>query len=75
MNFTPLLALGLPSGFEWFLIAGVALVFFGPQRIPKLARAVGRSLGEFKKGRSESDDAPHEIEDTEKKPSLTDRQK
>ncbi len=50
---TPLLALGLPSGSEWILIGILALVFFGPDKIPQLARSVGKSLNEFKKARED----------------------
>jgi sec-independent protein translocase protein TatA len=73
----PLLAFGLPSGSEWLLIGALALLFFGSERIPQLARAVGRSINEFKRGRSE-DDSQHELDDKDdddKKPRLDDRQK
>mgnify|MGYP006266729725 FL=1 len=43
------------EGIEWIilLIIVAALFLFGPQKLPQLARGVGRSLGEFRRGRLE----------------------
>ncbi len=49
----PLLAFNLPQGGEWILIVILALIFFGPSQIPKLARGLGKSVSEFKKAREE----------------------
>ncbi|NEW07058.1 twin-arginine translocase TatA/TatE family subunit [Paenibacillus sp. SYP-B3998] len=38
---------------EILLIAIVALVLFGPQKLPEIGRAVGRTISEFKKGTRE----------------------
>lgn len=43
--------MGLPSGAEWFVILVVALLLFG-KRLPEVARSMGRSITEFKKGLS-----------------------
>lgn len=48
-----LFALGLPEGAEWFWIFIVVVLFFGANKIPDLARGLGRSVGEFKKAREE----------------------
>jgi sec-independent protein translocase protein TatA len=37
------------SGIEWVLIFVVALILFGPKKLPELGRAVGKSIREFKK--------------------------
>ena len=43
------------EGIEWIviLIIVAVLLLFGPQKLPELARGVGRALGEFRRGRME----------------------
>jgi len=39
---------------DWLIIAVVAgILFYGSTKIPQLAHSLGRSVGEFKKGRLE----------------------
>ena len=45
---TPL-AIGMPSGFEWLIIAGIGLLIFG-KRLPEVGRSLGKGIVEFKKG-------------------------
>ncbi|NNN17954.1 MAG: twin-arginine translocase TatA/TatE family subunit [Thermoplasmata archaeon] len=41
---------------DWLIIAVVAgILFYGSTKIPQLARSLGRSMGEFKRGRLEVD--------------------
>ena len=34
---------------EFLLILGVALIFFGPRKLPQISRQIGKSLAEFRK--------------------------
>lgn len=44
---------GQPGLFEILLVVLILVLFFGARRLPDLARSLGRSIQEFKKGRSE----------------------
>jgi sec-independent protein translocase protein TatA len=57
------LAIGMPGPLEVILILVVILVLFGAKRLPELARSLGRSLGEFKKGRQEGERSLSELDD------------
>ncbi len=41
------------GGWEMLLIAVVALLVFGPKRLPELARSMGRGLAEFRRASSD----------------------
>lgn len=45
----------LPGGFEWIIILIIiaVLLLFGPQKLPELAKGIGRALGEFRRGKME----------------------
>ncbi len=47
------LALGLPTGMDWLFIAALALLFFGVNKMPLIARSLGRGVGEFTKIKDE----------------------
>jgi sec-independent protein translocase protein TatA len=40
-------------GPEWFVVLGVIVLLFGAKKLPELARSLGRSSSEFKKGLKE----------------------
>jgi len=44
MNFGP---------WEWLIVLGVILLLFGAKKLPELARSLGKSSSEFKKGMKE----------------------
>jgi TatA/E family protein of Tat protein translocase len=44
---------GLGAG-ELFLILGICVLFFGPKKIPMLARGMGEAIREFKKSKEDS---------------------
>jgi len=45
----PVIALGLPSGGEWIVVAIVAVLLFG-KRLPEVGKSLGKGIVEFKKG-------------------------
>ena len=49
------------------LILVLALIIFGPKKLPEIGRAVGQTLSEFKKSAKElTSDAVEEIEEVKK---------
>jgi sec-independent protein translocase protein TatA len=51
---------GMPGGAEVLLILFIILLLFGAKKLPELSRSLGKSLGEFKKGK---EDLEKEIRD------------
>lgn len=45
----------MPGGIELAVIVLIAILLFGANKIPKLARSTGQAMGEFQKGREEID--------------------
>jgi sec-independent protein translocase protein TatA len=48
-----LLAFGMPAAPEWIFIGILALVLFGPKRIPEIARGLGKALGELQRAKED----------------------
>ena len=43
----------VPGGMEIMVVLLVAVLLFGANKLPKLARSTGQAMGEFRKGREE----------------------
>ncbi|MGG4479411.1 twin-arginine translocase TatA/TatE family subunit [Paenibacillus illinoisensis] len=64
-----------PTGF--ILLAVIALLLFGPNKLPELGRAVGRTFREFKEGAREiisEDDSSNRKEQEKSKPLAVDNE-
>nr|WP_325047908.1 twin-arginine translocase TatA/TatE family subunit [Halococcoides cellulosivorans] len=53
----------MAGGPELLVILLIAVLLFGANKIPKLARSTGEAMGEFKKGREEVEQELEEIKD------------
>ena len=43
----------MPGGMELMIILFIAILLFGANKLPALARSSGQAIGEFKRGREE----------------------
>jgi len=59
--------MGRVSGWEWLIILAVLLLLFGARKLPELARSLGASAKEFRKG-IEAGSTDEEEESTEAEP-------
>ena len=53
---TSLFVIGMPGLPEMLIIGGIFILFFGANKLPGLAKSIGKSANEFKKGLK--DDTP-----------------
>nr|WP_202932572.1 twin-arginine translocase TatA/TatE family subunit [Halorussus salinus] len=53
----------MPGGMEMMVILLIAVLLFGANKIPKLARSTGEAMGEFKKGRQEVEEELQEMQE------------
>ena len=54
----------VPGGMEMVVILLIAVLLFGANKIPKLARSTGQAMGEFQKGRQQVEQELEEMEET-----------
>lgn len=54
----------VPGGMEMVVILLIAVLLFGANKIPKLARSTGQAMGEFQKGRQQVEQELQELEET-----------
>lgn len=50
---------------ELILILAIALVIFGPSKLPEIGKSLGKALSEFKSGASQTQDKKDEPKDGE----------
>ena len=68
-----IIAFGMPGPMEWIIILIVAVLLFG-RRLPEIARGMGKSLTEFKKGIKEAEnEVTKPVEDDIVTPESTDQ--
>ena len=53
----------VPGGMEMVVILLIAVLLFGANKIPKLARSTGQAMGEFQRGRKEVEQELEEIQE------------
>ena len=71
MNPASILAIG-PLGTPEMIIIGILiLVLFGAKKLPTFARSLGKSMGEFKKARTEFEQELHNAQEEVERPKIT----
>jgi sec-independent protein translocase protein TatA len=53
---------------ELLIIFGIAIVIFGPSKLPQIGAGLGKAIRDFKKGVSSNEDG-EEVDKDDKKPS------
>jgi sec-independent protein translocase protein TatA len=67
--FSPIFAIGPFGPTELIIILFIVLLLFGAKKLPDLARGLGKSVSEFKKGTSEAEKEIKDALDSEPKAS------
>ncbi|MDZ7730693.1 MAG: twin-arginine translocase TatA/TatE family subunit [Natrialbaceae archaeon] len=64
VDIAPLFIPGAPGGPELLIILFIAILLFGANKIPQLARSTGEAMGEFQKGREKVETELEEMRET-----------
>ena len=56
--------MGAFQPWHWILVALIALIVFGPSKLPELGAALGKSIKEFKKSTSEIAEIKESVKDS-----------
>jgi TatA/E family protein of Tat protein translocase len=54
------------EGPDLLVILAIALLIFGPKKLPELGKSLGKGLRDFKKSMEGDESAPKELEDKSK---------
>ncbi len=68
----------LPHGADWIWILAIVILLFGAKKLPELFHGLGRSVGEFKRGKEEAEkglNEPPTVVDTSRHPNPDDTKK
>ena len=61
--------------FELILVLAIALLIFGPKKIPEIGKAIGKTIKEFKKGTTAEEDEDQTDDLVETDPELLEDEK
>lgn len=64
---------GIPGGPEMLVIGLIVILLFGANKIPQLAKSLGKAQVELKKGRSEVENELQDVEVEKEEEELQDR--
>ena len=62
-----IMAISMPQGLDWVWILLLVLVVFGGRKLPDLAKNLGKSMSQFKKGLNEIEETKDDIVNEVKK--------
>ena len=54
------------EGPDLLVVLAIALLIFGPKKLPELAKGLGKGIRDFKKGLEGNEATPKELEDKSK---------